>query len=149
MVFSVGAKDGTPLKVENLLDARLEETWTGVSQPIPNTPDAHRIDVRGRCSMRGCSKRFIEKRRMLTLGAIIGRDDSRELPIAISASQGRLLYVDAGDKEGPLSERDVAELSERICTVVCFTTLGSSSGLTFVDWRRDANDVIFRLRLWY
>lgn len=98
MVFSVGAKDGTPLKVENLLDARLEETWTSVSQPIP---DAHRIDVRGRCSMRVCSKRFIENRRILTLGAIIGRDDSRELPIAISGSQGRLLYVDAGDKEGP------------------------------------------------
>lgn len=61
-MFSVGAKDGTPLKVENLLDARLEETWTSVSQPIPNTPDAHRIDVRGRCSTRGCSKRFIEKK---------------------------------------------------------------------------------------
>lgn len=43
--------------------------------------------------------------------------------------------------------RDVAELSERICTVVCFTTLGSSSGLTFVDWRRDANDVIKALVL--
>ena len=26
MVFSVGASDGTPLKVENLLDARLEAT---------------------------------------------------------------------------------------------------------------------------
>ena len=46
---------------------------------------------------------------MLTLGAIIGRDDSREFPIATKGANRRGLYVDAGDKETP-------GLSERICT---------------------------------
>lgn len=75
-VLSEAARDGTPLNVENRFDVRLDETWKVVRVSLDGEIMKHVSAVSYLSWCRLGSHRRTEVR--LTLGAIIGREDSIE-----------------------------------------------------------------------
>ncbi len=75
-VLSEAARDGTALNVENRLDVRLDETWKEVCVSLGYNIMKHVSAVADLSWYRHHSHERIEVR--LTLGAIMGREDSME-----------------------------------------------------------------------
>ena len=76
-VFSEAAKDGTPLNVENLLDVRFDVTYKFI---------VSRFELLSQSGMDGVATLLHRQEHMegLTLGAMMGREESTERAITVT-----------------------------------------------------------------